>query len=249
MRPLFAAALALILLPLALACGGGDSGKGNTLLDNKPAAAGSPAPNATAPSATNPAVPAAPPDALDWQKAELDQSKLLPGTYVAPHPGPDGKLCIDRQCGTTSYDDRYHVNGVVPICTQQQLDSGNVSNPLCYTSNPPTSGPHSPTFPDFKIYTTPVSKEMLVHAMEHSAVVVWYNTTNQGVLNQMSQVVNGALADHRYVVMSPYPGMEPDTIALTAWTRLDKFPVSQFTQKRVLDFISAHSRRFNPEGF
>jgi Protein of unknown function (DUF3105) len=79
--------------------------------------------------------------------------------------------------------------------------------------------------------------------------VVWYNTKNQTVLNQMAQVVNGALADHRFVVMSPYDGIDIDTIALTAWTRLEKFSTADFTQKRVLDFISAHSRRFNPEGF
>ena len=43
--------------------------------------------------------------------------------------------------------------------------------------------------------------------------------------------------------------MEPDTIALTAWTRLDKFSVEDFTAKRVEDFIAEHHKRFNPEGF
>ena len=49
---------------------------------------------------------------------------------------------------------------------------------------------------------------------------------------------NGANNSRKLVVMSRYDGMEPDTIALTAWTRLDKFPVSQFAAKRVLDFDS-----------
>jgi hypothetical protein len=49
--------------------------------------------------------------------------------------------------------------------------------------------------------------------------------------------------------MSFYDGMEPDTIALTAWTRLDKFPISELTEDRVVDFIDTHHKRFNPEGF
>jgi len=36
---------------------------------------------------------------------------------------------------------------------------------------------------------------------------------------------------------------------VTSWTRLDKFPVSDFNKKRVTDFIEANDKRFNPEGF
>jgi hypothetical protein len=43
--------------------------------------------------------------------------------------------------------------------------------------------------------------------------------------------------------------MEPNTIAFTAWTRLDKFPVSELTRERLQDFVDAHHKRFNPEGF
>ena len=44
-------------------------------------------------------------------------------------------------------------------------------------------------------------------------------------------------------------GMDPETIALTAWTRLDKFPASQVDVNRVRNFIEKLSRHFNPEGF
>jgi PKD repeat protein len=37
--------------------------------------------------------------------------------------------------------------------------------------------------------------------------------------------------------MSKYTEMEPNTIAVTAWTRLDKFPVSDFSANRIKDFI------------
>jgi hypothetical protein len=43
--------------------------------------------------------------------------------------------------------------------------------------------------------------------------------------------------------------MEPETIAITSWTRLDKFPVSELTKERLQTFIDANHKRFNPEGF
>jgi hypothetical protein len=49
--------------------------------------------------------------------------------------------------------------------------------------------------------------------------------------------------------MSLYTDMEPDTIALTSWTRLDKFSVKDLADERVHRFIARNSRRFNPEGF
>ena len=184
----------------------------------------------------------------DWQAAMLDSSKSLPGEYVAPHPGADGTVCDTKDC-TNRHDDRNHINGTVPICTQAQLTSRSFSNPLCYNSNPPTSGPHAATWVEPGVYTEAVAKERLVHSMEHADVVIWYNTTDPKVIQTLAQLTNGANNARKLVVMSPYSGMEANTIALTAWTRLDKFPVSQMQEKRVLDFINAHSKRFNPEGF
>ena len=51
------------------------------------------------------------------------------------------------------------------------------------------------------------------------------------------------------LVMTPYPGMEAEHIAITGWSRIDKFPVEEYTRERVEEFIDAHERRFNPEGF
>jgi len=57
-----------------------------------------------------------------------------------------------------------------------------------------------------------------------------------------------AKRNRKLVVMVPYPDMEPDTVALTAWTRLDKFPTSDFSPDRVKTFIERLERRYNPEG-
>jgi hypothetical protein len=185
---------------------------------------------------------------VDWQKAELNSSSSIPGQYVAPHPGADGQLCTVATC-ISGMDDRLHLVETIPICTSEQLASGNISKPLCYNSNPPTSGPHSGTPMPFKVLDNPAPKENLIHNMEHGGVVVWYNTDDAGVIKQLADTVNSELDRRRLVVMSKYTEMEPNTIAVTSWTRLDKFPVSDFNTKRVRDFIEENSKRFNPEGF
>jgi hypothetical protein len=198
----------------------------------------------------------------DFIKAELDSSTSLPGTYVKPDPGPDGVVCTEASCLTTM-DDRTHVTTPIPICSQDVIDAdakADVSQPRpavgnCYNSNPPTSGNHNPQPAAFKIYDNPVPKENLVHSMEHGGVVVWYNTENQDVINQVKDVVSSELKRQKEVVMSKYTDMEPDTIALTSWTRLEKIPVSDFTsdpskyKDNIKTFIEKLSKHFNPEGF
>ena len=185
---------------------------------------------------------------LDWQRAELDSSDKIPGKYIPPHPGADGKLCTVASCVPTM-DDRLHVAPAIPICDQKALDTQNYSNPLCYNSNPPTSGPHNANPMPFKVLDNPAPKENLVHNMEHGGVVVWYNTDDQSVIKQLADTVNEELGRRKFVVMSKYTDMEPNTIAVTSWTRMDKFPVSDYNKKRVTDFIEANDKRFNPERF
>jgi hypothetical protein len=185
---------------------------------------------------------------VDWQKAMLDTSDKVPGKYIAPHPGADGTLCSVATC-IAGMDDRVHLQEVIPICSSEQLASGNISKPLCYNSNPPTSGPHNSSPMPFKVLDNPAPKESLIHNMEHGGVIVWYNTDDASVIKQLADTVNSELDRRRLAVMTKYTEMEPNTIALTAWTRLDKFGVSEFNIKRVRDFIEENSKRFNPEGF
>ena len=188
----------------------------------------------------------------DWLDAQLDASQTLPGVYYKPHPGADGFF--------GSGDDRaHHATGTnIPICTDEQIaadmevtdvyaERSEIVN--CYHSNPPTSGPHADRPAAFQVLDEPAPKENLVHSMEHGAVIIWYNTDDQAVIDALADITNEQLDRRRFVAMSPYDGMEEDTIALTAWTRLDKFSVSEFTADRVKDFIDTHQKRFNPEGF
>jgi hypothetical protein len=179
----------------------------------------------------------------DWQLAQADDDPTIPGVYYAPHPGPDGE--------PLTTDDRLHYapGTVIPFCTDEQTASGNISDPLCYTSNPPTSGPHSSTPQGFTNLENPAPKENIVHSMEHGGVYIWYNTTDQAAIDLIKSVVDENTDRRRFVGSTIYNDMEDETIAITSWTRLDKFPVSELTSERLQEFIDANHKRFNPEGF
>ena len=178
-----------------------------------------------------------------WAEAELNDDPSLPGEYVPPHPGIDGQ--------PETGDERRHFNtgDVVPICDEAQLESGNYSDPLCYHSNPPTSGPHTTTPQGFTNLENPAPKENVIHSMEHGGVFIWYNTDDQEAIDLIKNVVNENGDRRRFVGSTIYTEMEEDTIAITAWTRIDKFPVSELTEERLQRFIDEHHKRFNPEGF
>jgi hypothetical protein len=177
------------------------------------------------------------------REAERNDSPSIAGVYYPPHPGADGK--------PDTRDERQHFarGTVFPICTESQLESGNVSDPLCYTSNPPTSGPHSDTPQGFGNMENPAPKENVLHSMEHGGVYIWYNTSDQAAIDLLKSVVNDARDQRKFVGSTVYTEMEPETIAITSWTRLDKFPVGQLTKERLQEFINDNHKRFNPEGF
>jgi hypothetical protein len=127
---------------------------------------------------------------------------------------------------------------------------------------PPAGGPHwgmsaCPSDPELApflcgpvpwgIYDKPFAAESVVHNMEHSGVIVWYNTQDLAIVAQLEGVVSAYLDQGRYLVMMPFPAMEPETIALTAWGRRDHFPVDDYGDERAQNFIEGHECRFDPE--
>jgi len=127
---------------------------------------------------------------------------------------------------------------------------------------PPTGGPHwgatacaetpaeSPPFCGpipWGIYREPWPAESVVHALEHGGMAVWYNTTDQTVIDDLEDLVREKGKDDYLIVMVPYPDMEPETVAVTAWARRDKMPVSEYDRDRVENFLDKLKCRFNPE--
>ena len=132
-------------------------------------------------------------------------------------------------------------------------------------SNPPAGGPHwgsgpcgsDPTAPassfcgpaPWGIYREPWAAETLVHNMEHAGFVIWYNTSDAVVVDELERLAEQRLNAGQTLVLAPYPDMEADHVAITSWSRIDKFPVEEFEGSRIEAFIDAHLCRFDPEDF
>lgn len=120
-----------------------------------------------------------------------------------------------------------------------------------YNSVPPTSGTHVGGKAQWGVSDSPIPDELQLHNLEDGGVMVQYNCSpgksNEGtgtpsaevqdecnrLVEQLSSIVK------KYpdkVAMAPYPTLDTK-IALTAWTRMDKF--NDFEEERIQKFIKA----------
>lgn len=105
-----------------------------------------------------------------------------------------------------------------------------------YNSVPPTSGPHLPYIARWGVHPEPIANELQVHNLEEGGVLVQYNCPQDcpDLLSKLRAVV---LRYDTQVILAPYPGIDA-RIALTAWSRIDKF--NEFDERRIVRFIQAY---------
>ncbi len=177
--------------------------------------------------------------------AEADADPQLAGTYVdlaaiygGYYGNPDGPHTAAHTSSKVDYESRGNSN--------PPAGGPHWGNGACGSSpadSPPFCGPVA-----WGIYRSEWDAESLVHSMEHGGVVVWYNTTDRDTVDDLAKAVSNRLAAGDLIVMAPYLLMEDEHIAITSWSRIDKFPVSDYSSERVDAFLDDHVRRFNPEG-
>ena len=83
--------------------------------------------------------------------------------------------------------------------------------------------------------------------MEHTGIVVWYNTTDQEILDDLRDFAEDN--SRLFLVVSAFPEMEEETIAITAWWRRLIMSVDDYDRDKLKDFLNTHECRFDPEGF
>ena len=104
-----------------------------------------------------------------------------------------------------------------------------------YNTDPPTSGPHVNQVPPWGVATTPVPKEIQVHALEDAGVIISYDpNVAPATLAQLQALVAGYAKE---VILTPAPGLSAPVIA-TAWGRLQRFP--QYDEPALRRFIDAY---------
>jgi hypothetical protein len=195
---------------------------------------------------TTPVAGDSPASAAD--RAEQDDSDDLPGRFVAPQ---------GRQHTATAYPLSRHI----PFCDEDAVSA------RCYASNPPSSGTHLPVQrnvlladgnrvnipPDPGAYDFAIPREAIPHIEEHAGVYAGYNCVDDAgcerTAERLKDLVTQEVSLGARVILSPDPDLDPNTIGLAAWTRVDVFDASEYNDDRVRGFIKAHSCRFDPEGF
>lgn len=125
-----------------------------------------------------------------------------------------------------------------------------------YNSNPPTSGPHYGNLASWGEHAEPIVDELQIHNLEDGGVIVHYNCPDgcPELLEQLRAAIGEAFGgsyeeaqkrselDFRnpqaaHWLLVPRPDMDT-RIALTAWTRIDKF--DEFDQERIVTFLKQY---------
>jgi hypothetical protein len=113
---------------------------------------------------------------------------------------------------------------------------GHVTAPR-YDTSTPTSGAHLAQAPACRSYAEPLDPGLAVHALEHGAVVIWYDTERAEELRPELETIAGRWDSH--VVLSPNTALDAPIVA-TAWNRLARYDEAG---DDVGDFIDTYRRR------
>ncbi|MGE0446575.1 MAG: DUF3105 domain-containing protein [Vicinamibacterales bacterium] len=115
---------------------------------------------------------------------------------------------------------------------------GHTTDPVLYPQSPPAGGEHHPTWLNCGVYSQAVPNVYGVHALEHGAVWVTYDSSVTP--DQLTQ-----LREHlpsTYVVLSPYAGL-PSPIVLSAWNK--QLRVQSPDDPRIPEFFEEYWRSQN----
>lgn len=99
-----------------------------------------------------------------------------------------------------------------------------VVNNFEYSSNPPVSGPHDVQPSDWGVYEEQLFVGSLIHSLEHSGIIIYYNCDNIGenciqIISELQAVHDDLVKRDPKVILSPFNDME-HRIVVAAWDHL-----------------------------
>jgi len=107
-----------------------------------------------------------------------------------------------------------------------------------YNSNPPTSGWHWESVAGAGIKNEPIPDELVLHSMEHGAVVVWYREgLEQNEIDKIKEAFNNSSGKK---IMLPRKDLDVP-VALTSWGYLLK--LDNIDQGIIKEFIETNNNR------
>jgi hypothetical protein len=184
--------------------------------------------------------------------AESDPDPNLPGEFIdlqriygGVYGSPEGPTTAPHMHEDLDYESHCSPDEPV-VCNTNPPAGGPHWSGACGTDDPSEAaafcGPAS-----WGIYREPWETETLVHNMEHSGVIIWYDVADPELIAELEGLANERVTEGSRLILAPYPEMEDGTIAITSWSRIDRFQVSGYSPERIVQFIDAHHCRFDPE--
>jgi hypothetical protein len=107
-----------------------------------------------------------------------------------------------------------------------------------YNSDPPTSGWHVGRLARWGSYDYVLPDELVIHNMEDGGVILWYPFGAQEQNREHIDRLQRAAKGYERVVIVPRDDLSGE-YALTAWTRLERIPLEQYSEDRVRRFLDA----------
>jgi hypothetical protein len=122
---------------------------------------------------------------------------------------------------------------------------------ITYAANPPTSGPHYPSWANFQEFDRPVPYPYLVHSMEHGALVLLYKCTGpdaapecatrvetlRAVRRTMAADLTCDLTTSVRVVIAPNPDLDAPLV-IAAWGVT--YRADCLERRSITDFAKSH---------
>lgn len=112
--------------------------------------------------------------------------------------------------------------------------------PPAFVRSPPTSGAHFDAWQNCGFYTEPIRDETAVHALEHGAVWIAYQSDLPA--DELA-AIEAAVANDPHLLAAPYPGLE-NPLVLSAWTR--QLAVDRWSDPTVAEFLGTYVARLSP---
>ncbi len=130
----------------------------------------------------------------------------------------------------------------VPVMAARQHLPADTVSPIEYSTDPPTSGPHTENqVPSWQVYTQPITKELTVHGLEDAGVIINYKPDlDQASVDKLASIATSYIqrgGGSGHVVMAPYTGLS-NPIVLTAWGRMDRLDI--LDEARIRRFVDEY---------
>jgi len=107
-----------------------------------------------------------------------------------------------------------------------------------YNSDPPTSGPHAPTWSRCGVYERPIPDVVQVHDLEHGTILLQYSPDIGD--DDLQSLIALARGLDGYMIVAPRPGLG-DLVVATAWTKMQRF--SEVDVTALQEFWAAYAQR------